>query len=175
MKNIRLPCVLALGAALFASASFAAGLPGGATSLTETYDTWQLNCVDDAAALTCAITQAQVNSETGQQLLAIELRPDRADGLSGALLLPFGLALNQGITLGLDGQETTVALGFSTCLPAGCLVPIGFAADSLKALGTANQLNITATISDSGDPITLTVNMQGFQNATARMAQVLAE
>jgi len=74
-------------------------------------------------------------------------------------VLPFGLALNQGITLAIDEQETTVALGFSTCLPAGCLVPIGFATESMEAIGAASRLNITATISDSGDSITLTVNM----------------
>lgn len=169
------PYALALSAALYASAGFAGGLPNGATSLTETHDTWQLNCIDENAAVTCAITQAQINSESGQQFMAVELRPDGADGLSGALVLPFGLALSQGITLGIDAQETTVALGFSTCLPAGCLVPIGFAADSIEALGTASQLSITAIISDSEDPITLTISMKGFQSATTRMASVLAE
>jgi len=175
MKKTLQHCVLATVSVLFAAASFAGGLPGGATSLAETHDAWQLNCADKDAVVTCSITQAQINSESGQQLLAVELRPDGAGGLSGALVLPFGLALSQGITLGIDEQDTTVALGFSTCLPVGCLVPIGFAADSLEAIGTASQLNITATISDSGDPINLTVNMQGFQSATTRMANILAE
>ncbi len=175
MKLTLLSNGLALSAALFASAGFAGGLPGGATSLAETYDSWQLNCVDEDATLTCALTQAQVNSETGQQFLAIELRPDGAGGLGGALVLPFGLALSQGITLGIAAQDSTIALGFSTCLPVGCLVPIGFAAGSIEAIGGAGQLDITATINDSGDPINLAIDMKGFQSAAARMAQVLAE
>ncbi len=175
MKKMFYPHALALSATLFASASIAAGLPGGATSLTETHDTWQLNCVDQNGALTCAMSQAQVDSDSGQQFLAIELRPDGAGGLAGAMVLPFGLALSQGITLGMDEQENTVALRFSTCLPAGCLVPIGFAAESVEAIGGAGQLNITAIISDSGDPINLTIDMTGFQSATTRMTDILAE
>jgi len=66
MKKILQPGVLVLFAAFYASVSFAGGLPSGATSLTETHDTWQLNCVDENAAVSCAITQAQINSESGQ-------------------------------------------------------------------------------------------------------------
>ncbi len=175
MKPTRPPFALALPMLLLAVTARAGGLPGGATSLTETYDAWQLTCVDQDAAVTCAMTQAQIDSDSGQQLLAIEVRPDGAGGLAGALVLPFGLALSQGITLGVEDQATTVALGFSTCLPAGCLVPLGFAADSLAALGNAGQLNITATINDSGDPINLNISMQGFQGARARMDGILAQ
>ena len=175
MKKILHQYLLTISCVLFASATFAGSLPDGATSLTETHDTWQLNCIDEDAAVICAISQAQIDNNSGQQFLAIELRPDGAGGLSGALVLPFGLALGQGITLKIDEQETSVALGFSTCLPVGCIVPIGFANEAIDAISTANKLNLTATISDSGEPINLSVNLSGFQSANTRMANLLAE
>jgi len=171
---VKLALVPAAVAAAMATGSIAGGLPGGATSLVETHGSWQLNCSDEAATVNCIISQAQINSETEQQMLAIELRPDGAGGLSGALVLPFGLALSQGITVGIDDQEANAALGFTTCLPVGCIVPIGFDASSIDALGDANQLSITATISDSGDPISLAVIIPGMKSAVDRMQDILA-
>lgn len=164
-----------MAATYFASIAAAGALPGGATTLAETHENWQLNCGEEETNIICAISQAQVNSETEQQVLAIKLRSDGAGGLSGAVVLPFGLALSQGITVGIDDQDANAALGFTTCLPVGCIVPIGFDASSIEALGDANQLNINATINDSGDPISLAITLPGMKSAVARMQEIMAD
>ena len=66
------------------TACLAGSLPGGASLLVETHGKWQLNCVDEAATLTCGISQTQIDPETRQQLISIEMRDDGDGGLTGA-------------------------------------------------------------------------------------------
>ena len=172
LKNTgRIAGVVAFG--LWSGVSIAESLPGGASSLTESYENWELTCVNQDETPVCSLAQVQINAETQQQMLAIELRPDGAGGLSGVMVLPFGLALSQGIAIGIDDQEANATLGFTTCLPVGCLVPVGFDAGSIASLATANQLTATAIISDSGDPISFVISLTGLQNAHARLQDVL--
>lgn len=157
------------------TASAAGTLPGGATSLTETHGDWQLNCVDEAANISCAITQTQVDPESRKQIIAVEMRSDGEYGLSGALVLPFGLALSKGIAVGIDDQEASLVLGFTTCLPIGCIVPLGFDADSIEALAEASTLNITGTANDTGGLVALQISLQGLTAAFVRMQEILSE
>jgi len=96
--------------------SAGSGLPGNATSLTETYGDWTVICAAPQDA-------AQVNRQNGQRVLAIELAAiEGGNAASGTLVLPFGLNLDQGVALSVDVSEILPPLRFSTCLPAGCLV-----------------------------------------------------
>lgn len=45
----------------------------------------------------CAISQTRAQ-QNGQRLLAIELNAPGGDGATGTLVLPFGLALDSGVT-----------------------------------------------------------------------------
>ncbi|WP_204268097.1 invasion associated locus B family protein, partial [Escherichia coli] len=70
-------------------------LPGGATSLNETYQDWTVGCrvVNDTRS--CTITQQQQRQD-GQRVLAIELRKQADQAVPGLLVLPFGLSLQGG-------------------------------------------------------------------------------
>lgn len=55
---------------------------------------------------------------------------DNTDGsLASTLILPFGLLLEAGATLQDDDGQPLEPLRFSTCLPAGCVVPLSAADD----------------------------------------------
>src|SRR5262245_27436872 len=73
-------------------------LPGGASSLQETYQDWRLSCESAAPRAICTVSQRQTQ-QNGQRVLAIELVRNGKDILSGNLVLPFGLLLDAGASL----------------------------------------------------------------------------
>jgi len=121
---------LAQAATTPAAGTAASTLPGGASSLQETYDDWQVVCGQQGGVKRCAMVQQQISKENRQRVLDIELWP-AGDKLQGALMLPFGLALDQGVTLQVDDAAPGQPLHFRTCLPGGCVVPLSFDARGL--------------------------------------------
>lgn len=144
-----------------------ATLPGGASSLTETFGDWQVGCVVQGPAKRCAITQEQVNQQSRQRVFAIEIA-GVSDKLEGVLLMPFGLALERGATLQIDDQPVTTAVKFRTCLPGGCLVPLSFDAKSIAALRVGSTLKARAS-ADSGPEQLYSVSLKGFSQALDRI------
>ena len=162
-----------------------AGLPGGAQSLSETYKDWTIACrlveqqvppadakQDRASASSgpsmriCSVSQQQV-TENRQTVLTVELRPD-GDGMTGGMILPFGLALAKGILLKVDAADISQPIPFSTCLPTGCLVLFRFDTAIVAALRQGNMLSVL--VSDrNGQPLELGVSLSGFAAATDRL------
>jgi invasion protein IalB len=70
----------------------------------------------------------------------------------GTQLLPFGLALEQGIALQIDGGPATAPLRFRTCLVVGCIVPLTFDVKILAALRKATTLKLRG-IADDGKEV----------------------
>jgi invasion protein IalB len=153
----------------------AESLPGGATSLTEGYDTWTVSCalrtVDSNPVKACATSQEQLDQRSRQRVLAIELKP-AATGAVGTLLLPFGLALEQGIALQIDGGPAASPLRFRTCLVAGCIVPLTFDVKMLAALRKATTLKLRG-IADGGKEVLFEISLKGFGSAFDRTAALL--
>ena len=144
-------------------------LPGGASSLTETHGDWTISCQvvapDEASERVCVMGQRQTNAQ-GQQVLAIELLPS-PDGLEGALVLPFGLAVIQPVTLTIDEGEPITA-SFSTCIPAGCVVPIEAGSDTLAAMRAGSVMTVAAFTAE-GQTLELPVSLTGLAAATNRI------
>jgi len=151
-----------------AAAQPAAALPGGATSLQETHGDWVVGCVVQAAAKRCGATQEQTNQQTRQRVIAMELAP-AGDRIEGALLLPFGLVLDQGVALQIDDQALGQPLRFRTCLPGGCLVPLSFDARQSVALRGGTMLK-SRIVPDGGQPTVLTISLKGLGSALDRTA-----
>lgn len=163
--------------------AFAAGkadaLPGGASSLQENYQDWLVVCVQQQASQAeaaaeapapvtrCAVSQQQSEAQTRQRVLAIELSRSEK-GLSGVLLVPFGLALDAGISLQIDEGKAEAPLRVRTCLPAGCVVPLDFDAAKLKALTSAATLKVKAQ-ADGGPERVFSISLKGFADATQRL------
>ncbi|WP_280953504.1 invasion associated locus B family protein [Phyllobacterium phragmitis] len=46
--------------------------------------------------------------------------------VTGTLIMPFGLALDAGVTFEIDDKPAMQPVRFRTCLPGGCLVNVSF-------------------------------------------------
>ncbi|MBZ9673088.1 invasion associated locus B family protein [Mesorhizobium sp. ESP7-2] len=161
----------------FAISAFAqdAGLPGGATSLREGHGDWTVSCnvttQNGATGKACALSQEQADAQSRQRLLAMELRPN-GEVVQGTLVLPFGLALDQGATLQIDDGVVLPALRFRTCLPGGCLVDLSFEGDTLAALRNGTSLKVKV-VADGGKETNLALSLKGFGSALDRTAALL--
>lgn len=144
-------------------------LPGGASSLQETYQDWSLGC-QGTPTIACAISQQQTQ-QNGQRVLAIELRKDEGDTVSGSLVLPFGLLLDAGAKLQIDDGQQRDPIKFSTCLPVGCLVPVSFDAKTVAALRTGTALRVKVQGMDSKE-VALSVSLKGLAPALDRLKTV---
>lgn len=151
----------------------AQGLPGGATSLNETHGDWTVACATREGVARCVITQTQVSGENRQRVLAVELTAaEGGNTVNGVLVLPFGLRLDSGVRLAIDEAAPREPLRFSTCLPAGCLVPLAFDTASVTALRVGTALRVTATTSDSTQEVAFSISLSGFTSALDRVNEL---
>lgn len=165
---------LVLGLGLLAATSAfaetaAPSLPGGANSLQETYSDWQVGCVVRDGGKRCAITQEQANQQTRQRVIAVELTI-AGDKLEGVLLMPFGLALERGVSLQIDDQTGATSQKFSTCLPGGCLVPLSFETKTIAGLRTGTALKVHAAPAGGGQELVYSISLKGFAQAVDRVS-----
>lgn len=151
----------------------APSLPGGASALSETHGDWTVNCRIANDAKACAFSHQQFDKASNQRLLAIELTTRDAATATGTLALPFGLALQSGVTLQIDDTKLEGAKPFSTCLAAGCLVPVTFDAKLVGQLKAGGVLKVNATTIDTGQPVVFSISLTGFASAIARTAELL--
>lgn len=49
-------------------------LPGGASSLQESYDDWRVFCMEPTGQKICILSQQQIDGRTRQRILALERR-----------------------------------------------------------------------------------------------------
>lgn len=174
IRRLVLSAAALLGTLSVASAQ-EPSLPGGATSLRENHGDWTVNCniqqQSGKNVKVCGLAQEQADQNSRQRILAIELRPE-GQGAAGVMVLPFGLALEQGATFQIDDSPASPVHKFRTCLPAGCLVPVNFDARALAALRKGNQLKVK-TAADGGKEAAFTISLKGFPGAFDRTAALL--
>ncbi len=146
-----------------------AALPGGATSLRESYGDWLVNCAiagqGAQARKVCAMTQEQ-KASSGQRVIAMELRAAASDTLA-TLYLPFGLDLTAGATMQIDEGTNGKTLPFRTCLPVGCLVLSNIDAGMLTSLRNGKSLKVHAK-ADNGKEMVFPLSLAGFGTAFDR-------
>lgn len=146
-----------------------AQMPDGASSINETYQDWRVTCIKNENVDRCSMLHNQVAKDTGQRVLSVELTAPAADRLQGIILMPFGLALANGVKLAVDDGATGSTFGFSTCLPQGCIIPIQFDQSMVDTLKNGGTLNISATIMDTGETINIAASLKGFTAAYNRL------
>ena len=147
-------------------------LPGGASSVQETFGAWTVNCRIVDGRKGCTFSQVRGNQQTGQRSFAIELRPPRDGKTEGMLVLPFGLALSAGVKLTLDDKPLGQTVPFSTCVPDGCLAPLSFPTVATDAVKKAKVLTIGATRSGAPEPAEFAVALDGFAAAMTRVTEL---
>lgn len=157
---------------LFSTAvSLAGPLPNGASSLVENYEDWVVACQAPEGEAACVMRQVQSNRETGQRVLSAEFQNGTDGNVQGVLLMPFGLALDQGVALKFDDQAGP-QLSFSTCLPSGCVVPVRFSAEQVGMLQGGSAMNVTAMGINSSEPVAFNISLDGFTDAYNRLTQL---
>lgn len=146
-------------------------LPGGASSLNETFGDWTVTCGSPSGATSCVVSQTQTQQRSGQLVLDIRLNPlPNKDGFEGNLTLPFGLDLAERVTMQVDDEKEVKSLTFKTCLTTGCIVPFSINKAAIEALSKGTSLKMTA-VAVNKQNTTFPVSLNGFgvalQRATA--------
>ncbi|BAU91966.1 invasion associated locus B family protein [Methylorubrum populi] len=151
-----------------AAASGSAQWPAGASSVSESYGDWTMNCNRAEARTDCVIIQSQGDRRTGKRLFSFELRPPKEGKSEGLILMPFGLQIEPGVSFKLDDRQLGKGAPFSFCVTDGCLVPVSLPTLATDTMKTATNLTISATKPDAKEPTIITVPLSGFAAAFAR-------
>ena len=151
-----------------AAAASSSQWPAGASSVSESYGDWTMNCNRAEARTDCVIIQSQGDRRTGKRLFSVELRPPRDGKSEGLILMPFGLQIEPGVSFKLDDRQLGKGAPFSYCVTDGCLVPIILPTLATDAMKTATNLTISATKPDAKEPTIITVPLSGFAAAFGR-------
>lgn len=145
-------------------------LPGGATSINETYQDWRVICQQTDKRAGCVMVQQIIDRKTHRTVMNMELSPDQ-QGLRGIVVLPFGLDLGKGVTMKADNAPVGQPVAFRTCLPSGCIVPFTLDTSVLARLRTSKAMQIAA-VSASEQNIAFPVSLNGFANAFDRIRSI---
>jgi invasion protein IalB len=169
MTRVRTWAAGVFAAAALATAASAqqSQLPGGAQSVSEGYQDWQMVCGQPQGVKQCAVIQQVTDGKTGQRIVGLDLRP-QGDKVEGMLLLPFGLTLEKGVALRIGEADVASGLRFKTCILAGCLVPLSLDAKTVAALRKAPTLVVNAVGGDNDQVVPFSVSLNGFGPALDR-------
>ncbi|AWB22834.1 invasion associated locus B family protein [Methylobacterium currus] len=147
--------------------------PNGASAVSEVYGDWTISCTRENDKRQCQLSQAQGVAQTGQRRFSIELNAPQDGRSNGLLLMPLGLSIEPGVTFKLDDATLGKGAPYTSCVQAGCVVPISFPTVATEAMKTAVNLRVTGT-KPNGEAETITVPLAGFAAALARMSQLLS-
>lgn len=172
MRLRGLMLALAISGAGPVMAQDATGLPGGASALNERHGSWSVSCTLVEAGKDCGFSQAAGDPNTGASLVALELGVPSGSSAEGMMITTFGLRLDAGVQLAVDGQPLGGPLSFLTCVSSGCLVPLAFDEVSLSALKVGTQLDVTGVRVDTSQPVTVGLSLAGFTAAFNRTAEL---
>lgn len=150
----------------------AAPLPGGASSLVETYEDWTVACQASGEVTSCVVRQVQSNNQTQQVVLTAEIAKTPDGKFAGALMLPLGLSLAPGVQLKIGEVALGATRPFSLCVQQGCLVPLDITEDVIAKLRAGSALNITVTAGSSAQQINFAVSLKGFSKALNRIDEL---
>lgn len=145
-----------------------ASWPAGATMVSESYGDWTMTCTRPNEKVTCIVAQSQGDSQTGRRKFGFEMQMPANGRSEGIVLMPFGLAIEPGVSFKLDEQALGKGAPYTMCSGEGCLVPISFPTLALDGMRAAKTLTITGQKSGSSDPAAITVPLQGFPQAFDR-------
>ncbi len=148
-------------------------LPGGASQVVETHGDWRVSCAQQNNQRICSFSQQLIDKDSRQLVLGIELRANATDKAEGTMVMPFGLAVDQAVTLQIDDSASPLPLRFKTCVPVGCLVTLNFDAPTVAALKKGTVLTIKATAAENGHDTSFKLSLKGFASALERTAALI--
>lgn len=144
----------------------ASSLPDGVTSLNETYQDWDLSCQVKDGQTACSVSQQAYDGKTQQRFFSLKFQP-QGDQTHGVALLPFGLDLNRGLTVVMDGLPVGDIYSFTTCMPEGCIVPLDLDDGQLSGLEKSQHASLSF-MTLSGQVMKFPLSTAGLEKALAR-------
>lgn len=141
--------------------------------LTERYDSWQVKCVSgsDNAWSRCSMFQELVQKDSGKRILQISFAKKQPEAM--AILTPFGLLLQKGVALEVDGTAIGHA-EFVTCRPFGCIARHVLDDPALARLRAGAELKLIGAAEDDS-PFVMTAPLAGFTAAHGRLVELGGE
>lgn len=171
-RMLPLFCVLVFAANVHAQE---APVRQGPTTLSETYDSWTIQCANqaqgDQSVRDCRMSQELLQQESRQRVLLFAVSAD-GEAAKATLILPFGLLLSEGISIEVEEAEIA-RLAFRTCLPAGCIVELDITDDILGQFESAESAGVLMT-ANGGQPFRTDVSLKGFSAAYRRLLDLEA-
>jgi len=139
------------------------------SSLSETYDSWTVQCQAVNEKRLCQMQQELRQANTNQRVLFTAItRSGDSDDMKGTFVAPFGLALADGFTLEAEeGQVLTAP--FKTCLPAGCLVEADLSPKVVARLAGYDKVVAVMAAADTGQAVRTDIDLKGFTAAYNRL------
>jgi len=148
----------------------------GPTTLSETYDAWTVQCVNqvqgERTLRSCQMSQELLQQETRQRVLLFAISKEAEATPKATLVLPFGLLLAEGIRIQV-GESEVVRGAFRTCFPAGCVVELEMSDDVIGQLQGAESVSVLMT-ANTGQPVKTDVSLKGFASAYRRLVELAA-
>jgi invasion protein IalB len=142
--------------------------------LQETHGDWRVVCVQENDRRSCVLVQQQVRTETGQLVIRVEFSAMPGDSIDGTIVLPFGVAVSEPVTLLLD-DAAVIKRPFRTCLPVGCVVAMSLDSKRVAQFRKAAVLTVKTTIVAPRQEVSFRVSLNGFATALARTAALAQE
>jgi invasion protein IalB len=106
-------------------------------------------------------------------VIRVEFSAMPGDSIDGTIVLPFGVAVSEPVTLLLDDAEV-IKRPFRTCLPVGCVIAMSLDPKQVAQFRKAAVLTVKTTIVAPRQEVSFRVSLTGFATALARAA-ALAE
>jgi invasion protein IalB len=144
----------------------------GPSTLSETYDSWTVQCAKTTAngqtTRNCQMSQELLQPESRQRVLLFAIAPKQGEGATKAtLVMPFGLLLSEGLRI--DAADKELLRGtFRTCMPGGCISEVDLSDDLVKQMQTNEKLTVVMTAND-GQVVRTDVSLKGFSAAYRRL------
>lgn len=135
---------------------------------------WVVTCAPsaDQTRTTCQMEQILFLAETGQPLVSAVVRPQAEDSRMAMLLsLPHGLYFPQGLTITIDGGEST-NVAIQTSDQKGAYAALPLTDELVTAMKLGKTLKISMRFADGRDTeVALTLN--GFTAALEKLTSLL--
>jgi len=137
----------------------------------ETFEQWQVICVQDPQGAQACRAQHVVFGKTQQPELAVTVQPPaKAGDLPVATVTPpWGILLARGVVLQVDSQAA-VQIPIRICFPSGCRADFTLIESLNTQLQKGAVLKVTMT-TPAGQPIALDVPLAGYPKAYARLLE----
>lgn len=131
---------------------------------------WTMDCADRAsgAETDCQVSQVMTIRETGQRILMVVVKKDRAtDAPHVMLALPHKIFLPAGVVVRIDGRKPR-EMTIETCDERACYSSARVPADFLSEMQGGNAMHVTFR-NLLRKPVTLSVPLRGFTVAYSRL------